>query len=38
MLGERAVERQWIQHEHYWILSYRLRWPNTAAGHARSAS
>jgi len=24
MLGERAVERQWIQHEHYWILSYRL--------------
>src|SRR5204862_6697150 len=25
MLGERVVERQWIQHKHYWILSYRLR-------------
>ena len=24
MLGERAVERQWIQYEHYWVLSYRL--------------
>jgi hypothetical protein len=24
LLGERGFERQWIQHEHYWILSYRL--------------
>jgi demethylmenaquinone methyltransferase/2-methoxy-6-polyprenyl-1,4-benzoquinol methylase len=24
MLGERAVEPQWIQHEHYWALSYGL--------------
>jgi SAM-dependent methyltransferase len=24
LLGGRAVEREWIQHEHYWVLSYRL--------------
>ena len=24
VLGPRAVEREWIAHEHYWILSYRL--------------
>ena len=24
MLGERAVEAEWIQHEHYWVLSYGL--------------
>jgi demethylmenaquinone methyltransferase/2-methoxy-6-polyprenyl-1,4-benzoquinol methylase len=24
LLGERDVEREWIAHEHYWILSYRL--------------
>jgi demethylmenaquinone methyltransferase/2-methoxy-6-polyprenyl-1,4-benzoquinol methylase len=24
VLGPRAVEQQWIEHENYWILSYRL--------------
>jgi demethylmenaquinone methyltransferase/2-methoxy-6-polyprenyl-1,4-benzoquinol methylase len=24
LLGARALEREWIAHEHYWILSYRL--------------
>ena len=23
-LGSRAVRREWIEHEHYWILDYRL--------------
>ena len=24
LLGDRAIAREWIGHEHYWILSYRL--------------
>jgi len=24
LLGERAAKREWIAHEHYWIVSYRL--------------